>query len=274
LTENPLISVVMPVYNGAKTVLAAVESILRQTYSPIELIVVDDGSTDRTAEILASVKDARMRVIAAPGRKGVGAARQWGLEHARGEYIAVQDADDIAYPGRLATQVAYMRENHLALCGTWAYLVTPDGKKREMVQAVESDVIKRTILRSNMFVHSTVLFEKKAAESVGGYVGSIGEEDYDLWVRLIARYRAGNVPEFLLDYTAPNTTFRYLLREQKATVRVRWCAIFKHGYPWWNILFVFTPFLGIWIPKRIKMSVKKTLLACRLKRRTDAGKAR
>jgi glycosyltransferase involved in cell wall biosynthesis len=260
VNDSTLISVVMPVFNGEKTILAAVHSILGQTHRNLELIVVNDGSTDRTIDLLAMVHDERLHVIDTPKRSGVGAARQWGLEHAKGEFIAVQDADDISYSERLKVQLAYMLENRLSLCGTWAYLVAPSGGKSEIIQPVASESVRKGIAASNPFVHSSVMFVKKDAESVGGYNALGFAEDYDLWLRMLLQYRAGNVPKFLVEYAAPSDKISYLLREQTATANVRWRAVRKYGYPWWNTVFVLTPLLAFFVPKRLKTFLKKIFL--------------
>ena len=105
--NNPLVSVVMPVYNREMYVGAAIESILGQTFTDFELIIVDDGSTDQSVAIIQGYRDPRIRLIRFSQNKGVSAARNVGNHEARGEFIAVMDSDDIALPKRLEKQLAF-----------------------------------------------------------------------------------------------------------------------------------------------------------------------
>ncbi|OGR65003.1 MAG: hypothetical protein A2X31_07535 [Elusimicrobia bacterium GWB2_63_22] len=262
MNKAPLISVVMPVYNGEATVLASITSILAQTYKNLELIVVDDQSTDGTLRLINSVRDPRVRVISHPKRNGVGAIRRFGTGHARGEYVAVLDSDDIAFPERLEAQLDYMRRNSLKLCGTWAYLVGPDGQRREFRHPVKPEDIRKNIICTNCFVHSTVMFTKEAYDLVGGYNPSPAlsyVEDYDLWLRMVARYPAGNLPRILAEYSAPKDNLRYLWREQTRTAYVRLRAILRYGYPLRSLFFVFTPLFLAFIPKKVKLLARKFL---------------
>lgn len=262
MSETPLISVVMPVYNGAATVLAAANSVLGQTYRNIELLVVDDQSTDDTVKLLGSVQDPRLRIISNPKRGGIGAIRRYGTARAKGEYVAVQDADDISYPERLGAQLEHMRRNSLKLCGTWAYLVLPDGTREEFRHPTEPEVIRKNIIRTNCFVNSTMMFAKDAYEAAGGYDPSPGlsyVEDYDLWLRMAARFPAGNLPRIMVEYTAPRDDFRYLWREQTRTAKARLRAIARYGYSVRHLPFVFTPLLAAFLPKTLKLKVRKAL---------------
>ncbi|MFY1634987.1 glycosyltransferase family 2 protein [Solwaraspora sp. WMMB335] len=115
---SPRVTVLMPVHNGAAHLLPAIRSVLGQTFADLELLVVDDGSTDRTTEILASVPDPRLRVLHL-SRSGIVAALNTGLDAARGRLLARMDADDLADPGRLARQVAFLdRHPGMVACGT------------------------------------------------------------------------------------------------------------------------------------------------------------
>lgn len=261
-TPSPLISVVMPVYNGERTVLSSINSILSQTYSNIELIVIDDISTDKTIDILKSIKDPRVRVLSHPVRSGVGAIRRFGTSYAKGEYVAIQDADDISFPDRLESQLAYMQEKSLALCGAWAYMVNPNGERREFRHPFEPEDVRKRIICTNCFVHSTVMFSRAVYEAVGGYNPSPRlsyVEDYDLWLRIVAKYPAGNLPKFLAEYSAPKDNLKYIWREQTRTAYVRARAVFKYGYPFYDLIFALTPLFFAFIPKRVKLLVRKSL---------------
>lgn len=116
--SNPRVTVLMPVHNGAAHLASAVRSVLEQTFTDLELLVVDDGSTDPTAEILTSARDPRLRVLHMP-RRGIVAALNTGLDAARGQLLARMDSDDLADPERLARQVAFLdRHPGVVACGT------------------------------------------------------------------------------------------------------------------------------------------------------------
>lgn len=109
--STPLVSVIMPTYNDEKYVKAAIESILEQTLDDLELIIVNDGSTDRTREVIVQITDPRIKFIDNRENRGRPYARNCGLEIAKGKYIAVMDADDIALPDKLSKQYRYMEDN-------------------------------------------------------------------------------------------------------------------------------------------------------------------
>ena len=118
IMNSPLVSVVMPVYNRERYVGAAIESILAQTFTDFEFIIVDDGSTDHSVDVIKRFPDPRIRLIQMPKNQGISAARNAGNELARGEFIAVMDSDDIALPRRLEKEVSYMRKHpEVGLCG-------------------------------------------------------------------------------------------------------------------------------------------------------------
>lgn len=156
----PKVSVILPVYNGEKTVGPAIWSILNQTFRDFELIVVDDGSIDSTLKTVKAFAEARIKVIAAP-HAGRSAARNSAASCARGRYLAMIDADDESYPERLERQVGFM-DGHpeVALCGAWAHWVEPSGKKIEWRQPHEPESVRKNLLRSNPFIQCTVMVRK------------------------------------------------------------------------------------------------------------------
>lgn len=198
-TQNePLISVVMPVYNAAPYVGAAIESILDQTYSYFELLVVDDGSTDRSPAIMQEYAkhDRRVQLLSVP-HGGQSAALNAGIRAAAGEYIALLDSDDLALPERLAVQLAWVQQTGVDVCG--ACVRRFDGGEQiiwfpETPAAVRAELLFRTaLLPSTVFARAAVL---KDNPYVPGLVG----EDYEMWTRLAPRFRLGNVPRILAQY--------------------------------------------------------------------------
>lgn len=200
---NPLVTVLLPVRNGSAHLPAALESIFAQTFPDFELLVIDDGSTDGTPEILRAVQDQRLRVVTNPQNIGLVATLNRGLELARGEFVARQDHDDISLPERLQKQVEYLQAHPACvLVGTDA--TQTDGRGRRMYRLLRphrADDIRWYLCFDNAFIHSSVMFRREVVrQEFHGYAPSFHSEDYALWSR-IARFReTANLPEPLLLY--------------------------------------------------------------------------
>jgi len=199
----PQISIVMSVYNGEKYLKQAVESILSQTFTDFEFIIIDDGSTDKSLEILKEFqqKDERIKLISREN-KGLIYSLNEGVKMAQGEYIARLDADDVSDLNRLEKQLKYAKDNDLVVCGTWAECIDNLGNRvNDMDYPPSIDKIKTFTLLHNPFIHSSVMFRKDVFEKVGGYKPFFKHiEDYELWTRIVFKYKTGNIPEALLKY--------------------------------------------------------------------------
>jgi hypothetical protein len=203
--DIPTVSVVMSVFNGERFLAEAVDSILDQSFRDFEFIVIDDGSTDRTAEILSSYekKDPRMQIFHQENR-GLAESLNVGCALARGKYIARMDADDIAMKARLLQQVCFL-EGHpeVAVVGGAIEAVDAAGKPLGIERALITDrEIKAALLRGDCpFVHPAVLIRKAAFESVRGYRKLLPDaEDYDLWTRIGDRFELSNLETVVLKY--------------------------------------------------------------------------
>jgi glycosyltransferase involved in cell wall biosynthesis len=199
----PKISVVMSVYNADKYLKDSIESILSQTFTDFEFIIINDGSTDKSFEILKYYenKDSRIKIISREN-KGLIYSLNEGIKLAKGEYIARMDADDISYPDRFKIQLDYIKENNLILCGTWANIINEFGEKTgEMTYPPKSEKIKIFGLLHNPFIHSSLIFKKDIFDKVGGYNPAFKHiEDYELWTRIMFKYKTDNIEENLLQY--------------------------------------------------------------------------
>jgi len=209
--QPPLASVIIPAYNAERFLRQAVESALAQSYPNLEVIVIDDGSTDgtrRLADELANA-DARVRVFTQENA-GVGAARNRGIAEARGKYVAPLDADDFWYPEKLSRQIALLEERGdrwgLAYC--WSRSVDENGTVSDPLPhwPVEGDIFQALIYRNIIGNASVPLFRSEALREVGGFRtraeqnGAQGCEDWDLTLRVAARYLGVGVPEYLVAY--------------------------------------------------------------------------
>lgn len=215
----PRVSVLMPVRNGARWLPAAIGSVLAQTLPEFELLVIDDGSADRTPEIVAehAVRDARVRPIRQEPL-GLVAALNRGLADARAGLIARLDADDLALPERLARQAAAMDVNpRLNLLGSWAEIVDGEGRAiGRLAPPSEPDKLRDTLARTNPFIHSSVMLRAEAVRGLGGYRAAFeAAEDYDLWLRLSEHGDIAIAPEILVRYRehGGNVTVRKAARQ-------------------------------------------------------------
>ncbi len=185
---RPRVSIVMPVHNEERYIRGAVESILHQSFSDWELIIVDDASTDTTPTILWDYSDNRIRVLCSGERGGdLGSVLNKGIEACRADLIARMDADDISYPRRLSEQLSFL-DSHAAvgLVGCWAHEIDHEGRVVGMLSTPVSDpAIKWQLNYRNPLHHPSVLMRRSLLESVGGYDSSMRHaEDYDLFCRM------------------------------------------------------------------------------------------
>lgn len=197
----PLVSVLMSVRDGAPYLHAAIECILQQTFRDFEFIIVDDGSTDSTPEILASVTDPRLRLLRNPEPCGLTASLNAGLALSRGQFIARQDADDISHPERLARQVAFLTAHPpIAVLGSQTFLADAAGRltgRKDL--PLEHRSIWWAHLWDNALAHSSVMFRRAALQTAGGYDETYPvSQDYEAWSRLGERHLLANLPDRLV----------------------------------------------------------------------------
>ncbi len=203
--SNPtLVSVILPTYNRARLVPRAIESVLQQTHEAIELIVVDDGSTDDTENAVRSFDDSRIRYVRHDNRRGAAAARNTGIELARGEYVAFQDSDDEWLPDKTAVQLQALEKPGLgdAVCvcsyrhykhERWKPVIHPPGVKR-------GDVVIAELLGGMALGTQTLLVKKRLVDEAGGFDERLPRaQDYDLCIRLAARSDFLLLSEALVD---------------------------------------------------------------------------
>ena len=201
-----LVSVVIPVYNAARFLNAAIDSILSQTYHDFEVIAVDDGSTDPSGDILAdyAARDSRIKVISRRNTGIVGALND-GIAVARGNLIARMDADDISLPQRLERQVAYLTDHpECVAVGTDVLYTDPEGAPLVRHHPAEQhDGILEQLLNGNggALIHPTIMVRRHSLDEAGGYRERYQWiEDFDLYLRLSEKGRLANLPAVHLHY--------------------------------------------------------------------------
>lgn len=221
---SPAISVLMPVYNAQRYVAAAVKSVLAQTFTDFELVLIDDGSTDGTLAILRDFAehDCRVRLISRPNTGIVGALNE-AIASARGEFFARMDADDICQPTRLQLQINYLRQHaDCVLVGSNVMLMdvdaSPIGPMPDV--CIGHEHIDHALLRRGWpIVHPAVMMRAAAVKTVGGYLGKCPNEDHDLFLRLAEVGKIENLPQVLLYYRKhPSSITAVRERQREANV--------------------------------------------------------
>jgi len=198
---TPRVTVLMSVFNGAAYLREAIDSILAQTFTDFELLIVDDGSTDETPAILHSYADPRMRVLTNERNLGLTASLNRGLREARGEWIARQDADDRSHPDRLRRQLEHLDAHpEVMLLGTHARLIDARGRVTGTLRKpVTRTGIAWASVFHNPFIHSSVMFRR----GIGTYDESYPfNQDFELWSRLLGNVAMTNLDAVLIDYRA------------------------------------------------------------------------
>lgn len=212
------VSVVLPLFNAERFLGEAVASILAQTFADFELLAIDDGSTDRSIEILYRYSsDARVRVFQRSHR-GQPAAMNFGCAVAQGKYIARMDADDISLAARFERQVEFLdRHPNIAILGTQLERIREDGTHIDVTNVpLEHAEIAANMQKYCCMFHPTVMMRAEAVRSLGGYrTAFVAAEDHDLWLRASERFELANLPEILLKYRIHTQSLSFQKLEQQ-----------------------------------------------------------
>lgn len=225
--NKPLISVLLPAYNAEPYIEESVRSILNQTYTNFEFIIINNGSTDRTGEIIENIKDPRIRFFSNENL-GMAGALNKAIKLSTGELFARQDADDISYLERFQKQVDFLNNNpDVAIVGTWARIIPQkDNIVRLHKHPTDNLVLKFELLWDNPFVHTSMMMRKSCIDKVGPYDldEPVLTQDYDLWWRIIKQYKVANIGEVLVDYREvatglSQTTIKYAAKVAEKSVR-------------------------------------------------------
>lgn len=263
--EKPLVSIIIPTYNGAKYIRKAIESVWKQTYQNIEIVIIDDGSKDETPEIISelSKKDPRIVILTNKTNLGFVKSLNKGVGKVKGKYIARIDDDDFwSDKEKLEKQVEFLetQPNYVLVGGG---IIKINKKNREIARYLfpEKDKdIRKSILIDNLFAHSTVLFRKEAWQKVGGYDQNFGFfADMDLWMKLGKIGKFYNFQEYFAYYLDKELSGNYTMRNRD--IRRRVGAFIKlrkkhrNDYPgyWKAVLFSWANYFYSFLPFRQKL---------------------
>jgi glycosyltransferase involved in cell wall biosynthesis len=230
----PKISVIMSVYNCDKYVREAILSILDQSFSDFEFIIINDGSTDKSREIIESIKDERV-ILINNQNKGLTKSLNEAVKLSKGEFIARMDADDISLKDRFEKQINFLNLNlDISMCGAWADFIDADENfLKTYKRPITDKEIKKKIIFHNPFIHSTVMIRKEIFSKVGLYNESFRfAQDYELWTRVVSKFKTANLSEVLLKYRVLNES---ITKSKNLKVRLLGIKIRLLGI--WRILF-------------------------------------
>lgn len=197
------VSVCMAVYNGEKYLREAIDSILNQTYPYFELIIINDGSTDNSENLILSYTDKRIRYLKNDTNKGLIYTRNRALAEVNTKYTAILDCDDVSLPERLEKQINFLEKNtDVAVCGTWGLMINEESKifGHKIMPEFNPKTVNVEMLFRNQFIHSSVMYQTKIAKDNGGYQAVNGCEDYGLFAKISMTNKLANIPEFLTYY--------------------------------------------------------------------------
>ena len=210
MNQDPSISVIMPVYNAELYVKEAIESILSQTYKDFEFIIINDGSTDQSFNIIQDFakKDNRIKIITRKNQ-GLIYSLNEGIKKAQGKYIARMDADDISLPERLEKQLEFMEKNtNIGICGTWIEVFGENLIAKKWKLSCSDKRLKAELLFSSCFAHPSVMIRKNLLieNNLSYNKDFLHVEDFKLWVDLAELTELANVDKILLKYRIVETS--------------------------------------------------------------------
>ncbi len=212
IDTHPLVSVLMPVYNAEKHLREAIESILNQTYTRFEFIIINDGSKDGSLSIINTYSDNRIKLVTNPENKGLIYSLNYGISLCGGKYIVRMDADDISLPDRITEQVRFMEEHaEVGVCSCDYIQFNETGEKKYRAMSDHDEILSYMIFNSSM-IHPSLIIRKSILQSLDpvfnpGYHHS---EDYELWSKLIFKCKFSAVNKVL---------FKYRIHEGQVTQR-------------------------------------------------------
>ena len=261
---NPKISVVMSVYNGARYLKEAIDSILNQTFTDFEFLIVDDCSNDNSPQILKeySEKDNRIKIITNEFNLGLTKNLNKMIKDSKGEYLARFDCDDVSLPNRFEEQVKFLDPHtNVAMISSWANIMNEQGKIFKTIKyPIENIELKKALIKYNPFFHPSVMMRKSAVENVGPYDESWRfAQDYELWLRISEKYEIANVPKVLLNYreTSGSITGSKNKLQTGFVMKAKRMAIKRGQYPKWNYIFLFRQYINLFVPVKVRKFIKK-----------------
>lgn len=254
--DTPLVSVILATYNGTQYIWDAIDSVLSQDYKNLELIIVDDASTDRELSIILDAyknQDTRIQIFRNEKNMERSWSKNFGVDQAKGNYIAFIDDDDIWASGKISAQIQVFNDGpHIWIVGTYARFIDERGGILGETHHLKIDPtdIQNTILFTNQFIHSSVLIRKEIFQKAWGFPIDMNLcEDYDLWLRIISFSRWINIPDFLVQYRVrtSSTTAKniYRMKYRSLLLTVKYSGRFPGFFTAFFLKIITFPFNGV-----------------------------
>lgn len=238
--KSPLVSVILPVYNSENYIRQSIESILHQTYENLEFLIYNDGSTDKSLEIIKSYKDNRIKIFDSIN-EGYLHHLNRGINESKGKYIIRMDSDDVSVLTRIEKQVSFMEENiNIGVCGTWAKVID---SQEEIKYETNCSKLNCLLFFTNPIVHPSVIIRKSILSDNNLFYDDqyYTSEDYNMWVEISKHSKIANYPEILLNYRRHNSQISYkqslnqlllsnLIREKQVKTLLSYTPNFNDKY--------------------------------------------
>lgn len=265
MMNTPLVSVIMPAYNASHFIEEAIKSILNQSFSRFELIVIDDCSSDDTYKIAKSyaTNDKRIRIFKNKRNLRIAGTLNRGIELSKAKFIARMDADDISFPKRLELQYNVLSKNrNIAIVGANMEIINERGVNVSRREYPSSSIkLKKVMFRYSPFAHPVVMYRKDSVLSFGGYdENKIPCEDIDLWFKLGSKHNFYSINKYLLKYRVlPNYSSKYNLKYiEKLGFQIKIEAIKKYGYKpnLYDVMYNISQYLTLWVmPTKLRINL-------------------
>lgn len=257
----------MSVFNGERFLREAVDSILNQTFKDFEFIIIDDGSTDKTSEILENYarQDDRIKIIVNSENIGLTKSLNKGIRQAKGKYIARMDANDIARIDRFEKQVDFMKNNlEIGIVGSSHYFINKKSKIiGKKIPPFKDKDLRKILIKYNVFCHSSIMIRKEVFEKIGFYDENWkSAQDYELYFRIAKYFELANLGKPLVCWRVDkNSISFYKNKEQtKNALSAQMKAIKEKQYPFYCYFYLIRPIVSIISPYFIKKIIKKYIL--------------
>jgi len=213
MNTSPLVSVIMPAYNSEKYISEAIDSILDQSFKDFEFIIIDDGSSDRTWEIIQEYKKKDRRVVVARNEKNLNnyACRNQGIKIAKGRYIVWQDSDDISILDRLEKLVNFMERNfEVGICGSYMQIFNDNRNLNIRKYSTNDKELRKEIFRYSPIAQPSAIIRKECYTEIGYYNEKYdATQDLDMTFRIGSKYKLANIPEVLIRYRVHSGSLTY-----------------------------------------------------------------
>lgn len=237
------ISVLISVRNEEDYIGATIQSVLDQTYKNFELWIIDDGSTDKTWEVIKSFKDKRIKSFHFDQNTGMTPRLNWAIPQIKTEFIARMDSHNLANKNRLKKQRDFMLKNpKIMALGSNFIRIDETGKKiMETNYPTDDKDIKKKLIQKNVFKHGAMFIRRKVYDKVGLYDSYfILTQDYDFILRVASKFFVANFQESLVTeiYRSQNMTQKHRLRSAWEALMAQFNGLTKYGYPWWQAVYL------------------------------------